>query len=217
MNRFLNKQLWGSISLLLLSLTAEAQTSTAPTPPFVNFPADYGNYTVEIKSSKPAVQYVAGSCKELLRVDVLLATPMQKRVNSWNDQSTTEDWVYKGTVVAQSPYGSWLNTLGRGSSVPLDASGFSTLSAEDYKGNEWYKNVVCFRFEKVIHMAMPPGHPEMQRSHVFWINSSNKLPVAVDDGVNLYLYTFREAKKEPLVLPEKYRLELIKSGEDSLK
>jgi hypothetical protein len=86
--------------------------------------------------------------------------------------------------------------------------------AYDSKGS--YNGKICMIYKtsmplensppKFITGVDPPSLP-----HVAWIDEKTALPVALDNGDALYVFTFHPPPQTPLTLPERFQEELTRA------
>lgn len=179
--------------------------------PFVKFPEGAYEYSVKLS---PLDERVAKKNRLLQTVEVVSDGRLERRVNTWKTQgseeadlSTTEDWRVGKTLIIQSPYGDWMNTMPvesvPGMDHPISAESFSLKRLGEYVGTENYGGTKCFHFIVESSVGGMGGASEKVKSEV-WVNAKSGLPVAAKTEIFEYVFHFKKVTGGKLALPEKY-------------
>jgi hypothetical protein len=114
---------------------------------------------------------------------------------------------------------------------------FDWLSASNYARVESYNKIKCWCFQDKLTLGVSPNslpmsqileenaassgakkHETMPTSTIFkraWIDTETKLPVALDDGMKIQVFTFLPAPNEPPVMPARFS-KVVKDYKDAM-
>jgi hypothetical protein len=143
-----------------------------------------------------------------------------RSILTWSDTKKSEVWWLK------SPPWAMLDNLdGSGDKVALttmpqalplyrvDATMFAWVSDQTYGGKVSYNGKTCLVYQKLL----PPDNSApaflskvapTPLQHTAWIDEKTALPVALDNGNSLFLFTFNPPPTAPLTLPDRFQQKL---------
>jgi hypothetical protein len=197
----------------LIAQDSDATTAPAPTDVAAKFPQGNAEFTILVDSGKaPVASPVKNGPHTPMKIEVTQAGALQRRAITWSDGKQTEDWGTGEYVIAQNPYGSWLNIFLSGGigapPYPTRAADFEKLSTSNYKGPSEFEGEKCYLYQMAA--GPQPAEPYLKKSsgdRMYWISISSLLPVAVKSGDVTYRYQFLLASGEALQLPPRYQHE----------
>jgi hypothetical protein len=204
----------GAATMALTAGLLAAQDSP-PTPgkPVVDFPRGEVKFVILVKPGEEAsTAAVTNGLRTLSQVEITGTGETEKRVNTWSNGKTTEDWCIRDYIIAENPYGKWLNIYPPGTPgyppYPAREADFGKISADNYKGIDQHEGQKCYLYEIEKNPENIPGAPnEGNTRKSYWISVNSLLPVAFEYKGSLYTYHFLAASPEPLELPLKYQHE----------
>jgi hypothetical protein len=151
---------------------------------------------------------------------VTKAGDIRRDLEAWDNGSARDLWIVKGVELFAYPESPTI--VVRNAATDEDArtfqspdfGGLPALSLQNYVDVATYRGVQCYHF--LIKRTKPEGDATAYtaaeraetRNREAWIDVKSKLPVALDDGESIRLYTFSPDRPAPLALPDKFAAEL---------
>jgi hypothetical protein len=227
--------------LMCLSLLAQQGTnSLPPQPPFLSEAPAYSTWVIKFTPRQGNAVSAAfprvSTSNYLKEIHVTKMDKDHQEIQYWSDGSTLEKWEFHGLLLFEQPSLSNIHILSLNNLPPLMREAFfdhsksdfpdlDWLSADSYVGMKTFQGQTCYWFQVKsstvsTHSATSSGIPSVKVQAVpqAWINAQTRLPVAVDDGVTLHIYTFGDETSRQAELPprfaealEKYQKELKQS------
>ncbi len=201
-------------TLLVSGILFFSQIAAIAAEDLVKFPDGNAAWTVDVTYLKtsPAVPEKAN------KVRVTQVGNMKRIEIAWSDGKTTERWaVPKLPVVFESdPRNGSVVPVESGSlrnklfefNLAYDQSAFDWINPQVLKKKEpvSYRGKKCFHYQGTVRFSIVIlNNPEPQSVRQAWIDSETLLPVAVDTGTALCVFTFeKEPPTGPLVCPPKF-------------
>jgi hypothetical protein len=157
--------------------------------PSVQFPTGNAAWTVDITQHYPSI----GSKRKPQKVDVTQVDNVKKISITWTDGQTTEEWSLPNLPVLfkEYPNGGVFSVSTASdevkedrANIPSDAPDFSWISPQSLQEKDpiSYQGKSCFHYKKSTKEA--------------WIDETTLLPVAIENGNTLCVFTFQD--KPPL-------------------
>ena len=193
----------------------------------VQFPTGDASWTVEVisRAPRPPVPPQVGlppgqqniQC-ELKKMDVTQTKDLTRTELIWSDGKKTEVWWLTSTplMLTERTDGSGVESDSLtflSSHLRPDARMFSWVTSQTYVAKSSYKGKACLLYEKKMEpdnrapSFITKMEPELALRRA-WIDGNTLLPVALDNGEVVYLFTFQPAPEGPLTLPERFQKEL---------
>jgi hypothetical protein len=225
LNLFMNK----SSRLLILSWITFSSPLLQADPALVIPPGNLSCSVVVTNHAGAPVPLLPSSApvpprKPGLRPSMTAATiervgGLQHTIFSWSNGSNSEMWILLDKDLAlledASGQGKSIFELPRGSAVrkvlsppmlDLDAESLAWINSQNLTGKAAYKGKSSLHYQatQALYNFIPPRQVLYQA----WIDPKTLLPLAMDDGDNLYELTFAAPPSEPLVLPDRFKKNL---------
>jgi hypothetical protein len=205
-------------AILLATYPLDAEKSSAgeasvTNKTVVSFPQEKAKFVIIIKPDDiTGVNLTASASRSVTKIEITRMGAIERRVNTWSDLKTTEDWCVRDYLIVQSSIGNWLNIYPHGAigspPYPTRSADFDRLSASNYKGISHYEGQECYLYQlkDIAHIGLGSSDKGLVTKS-YWISVQSLLPVAFEDGKHTYLYQFLPAQEESLQLPLKYQRE----------
>jgi len=226
----------GLLFILLTGVTPGFSTAMAQQPA-VQFPTGYAAWTVDVTTHNPAPRPPAAPSAssgpgnlptpppvqhELKKMEITQTDNLYRSVLIWSDGQRTEVWSLKSPpwTLMDNPEGSggiFLTALPHLLPFPRpDAMMFSWVNDRTYDSNGPYHGKMCMIYRKSMPLENRPpksitGIEPTPMPHMAWIDEKTALPVALDNGESLYVFTFQPPPKTPLTLPARFQEELTRA------
>jgi hypothetical protein len=179
-------------------ITILAATSLWAEPaPQCQFPAGDAAWTVDV------VRRLSGEKEEPLhpvRIEVTRQGGLTRYRIYWSSKQITEDWAAGNCVFVQSSGGAGYSVLTTMSQIAydrFDQGEFDWIKPACFVGEE------NFRGKKTLHFKgkrTRPGDSSATEAEA-WLDAKTQIPLALDDGFQVCLYTFLSPPSAPLALP----------------
>jgi hypothetical protein len=195
-------------SALLPALAQEPTDIPEGNP--TQFPGGDAAWSVDVTpdnhSNGPAIKHV-----DFTRVGGIV-----RYVIIWADGKTTERWRFNNLTIDQNPATGGVlmildsNLLGTVNLVDLSGFGDTAASWVDrplYKETKIYNKILCYHYTGMIarmhlNLKPPPIYiPYSPTMHEAWIDKKTHLPLMIDDGYNVAVFTFLPTPTAPLKPP----------------
>jgi len=193
---------FGILLAILLPLSALAQGPEAAPPqaPFVVRAPGNACWSVTYQAKRAATSQAAVAFA-LKQITVVKANGTRRTVSTWSNGTTTEQWIVPGFVLMEYPGQKEIQML------PDNDSGAEKLlksySETDFPELNWLTSKNYIRMEpyagNYCWVFMEAG-----TSKKAWIDSTTKLPAAVDDGTTLMVYAFLAPPAKPPQMPDRF-------------
>jgi hypothetical protein len=186
--------------LLPLGALAQGPQVAPPKAPFVVHAPPTACWSVTYQPRKALASQSVEACV-LKQITVVKANGTRRTVSTWNNGTTTEQWIVPGFVLTEYPGQKEIQMLPENDSgaaqmlrsySETDFPELNWLSIKNYARAEPYGGNYCWVFI------------EAGSSKKAWIESTTKLPAAVDDGTTLMVYTFLSPPAKPPQMPERF-------------
>lgn len=222
-------------ALLLGAYAVQAQV----TP--VQFPTGSASWTVTVQfhaqdessarpiaapPGTPTSRQTAGSGSSLVvirKIDVTQDGNVCRSVVTYTDGTTSEVWWLKSPPWVlfdrKNPAGVGVltNPQMMGNFRP-DASMFDWVNSNTFINKVSYNAKQCdFHAKDFPPLNHRPGSNPPPVEHEAWVDSQTGLPVALDDSLALYIFTFNPPPPTPLTMPKRFNDELARIQASILK
>jgi hypothetical protein len=184
---------------------------TAPAEELVRFPEGDASWIVEIRNAEPgpaeSPASTAAPSPRATRVECSAFRGVERYRISWTSAQTTEAWKQQGILLARDPetgrIGYFTDTLVPGLGGLPDASLFSWITGAGEETT--YAGRTCLLYRKDA-AAEPPGPfspVEALKPRRAWIDEETRRPLAYDNGLATFLFTYGPASSS-LTMPEDF-------------
>jgi hypothetical protein len=179
----------------------------------VTFPNGPASWTVNIgPSTQPNHPPLA--INHIVKIEVSQDSEKRRSLATWSSGTTVERWTITkyNLILAEEPDGNVVvvrdsGDEGSGYALPFGASSFRWLTTKylHEKDPVSYEGKSCFHYQGKVDFASSYGGPTASPGiYEAWIDSKTLLPVALDDGTGLGLYSFQKTPTSALNLPPKF-------------
>jgi hypothetical protein len=165
------------------------------------------------RSSSPAVR----------KIDVTATGNLCRSVATYSDGKTAEIWWLKSPQWVlfdrrdSAGVGVLTNPMMMANLRP-DAALFDWVNSRSFIKRSSYRGKDCDQYEAEFPPANhPPGVNPPAVPHHAWVESQTGLPIALDDGVALYLFTFNPPPTVPLTMPPRFSQKLAELQDALIK
>jgi hypothetical protein len=162
--------------------------------------------------------------RQIQKIEVTQTGNLCRSVITWNTGNKTEAWYLKSPPWAMvdnpdKPGDVFLTSLV--AALPMycpDADLFKWVADQWSTGKSSYGDKECQVYQRAVPLenqapSFLTGRPEVVTPHTAWIDEKTALPVALDNGVAVYIFTFNPPPVDPLVLPDRFQQELTRAQE----
>ena len=211
MNRIWFLLLWS----FLLPVAGQIPSDVPPGNP-TQFPTGAAEWSIDITPEGSAPKG-APSTEFVTKIDVTQVDKIERRVMTWSSGQTSEEWYFKdfgATVTTRSGNGRpacipdvskpfWLRT-------GFEPSEFQWITPANYKDTISYQGKRCLHYQSNVKLGRDGGIMDPNAGGTIfstcpyeaWIDAKTLLPVGLNDGTKLGVFTFRpDPPAGPLVPP----------------
>ena len=214
--------------LLLYYASSILLVFSASAAPLVVLPTGDLSCSVEVskKQSSGSSQQTAsassgGGAPSMKHVDITRVGNLRRDIITWSDGNTTETWrvpdlgvslvevFYPARCIYDVRAGSVMGGLFLRRVLDLDPASVDWITSSSLVGKEDRNGKPTIHYRGTV--LIPSGSPGIAPYHSFyeaWVDAQTLVPVAFDDGDNIYELTFNAPPTNPLVLPERFRKDL---------
>jgi len=182
----------------------------------VIFPTGPAAWMINVTPSQASAGATTASSAQnhIVEIDVTQDNEKRRSLITWSDGKTTERWAIPrmNLILAEDSNGQAFSLLSGALgaqilAVPFTPSSFSWISPEYLleKDPVNYQGKPCFHYRSNQHDVQPNGKNGRTVTEEAWIDSGTLLPVALDDGTNLGIFTFKKDPPPPLTMQAKFQ------------
>lgn len=211
---------------ILLAILTQASLALGQANDFVNFPAGNMAFTIDISYPKPTTGTSTLSTTEdvsknapakLTKIVCTQYDEIQRLQLTNAEGKTWERWTLPSLSVyfEEDTRNGKVATMPRGGlaasyavHIP-DISSFDWINADAAQNRTevTYLGKKCFHYSGTATIEHPGSlsNPSYKVNQEAWIERETLVPVALDTGMQLDIFTFQKAPENPLVVPKKFQ------------